>query len=190
MSGPSSTPTWRRRIAGWSSRSSRKLGRLTTSPFPQRRRTLPTRYNSTRSTLLDAVVRERLRPDQYRLGAPIAAIAPTLSLSRSGERIEPRRDRRARARTYDALDLGWQKFVGREVRLAAPHGLERPIVMDACVDQQDGYRFVYCLPFAQDRLLIEDTYYSHRSGARPRRARRRGSRPMPSAGLADRRSRA
>jgi lycopene beta-cyclase len=32
--------------------------------------------------------------------------------------------------------------------------------MDACVDQAEGYRFVYCLPFAPDRLLIEDTYYS------------------------------
>ncbi|MGZ8347579.1 MAG: lycopene beta-cyclase CrtY, partial [Allosphingosinicella sp.] len=49
---------------------------------------------------------------------------------------------------------------GRDYRLAAPHGLDRPIVMDACVDQEQGYRFVYCLPFTEDRLLIEDTYYS------------------------------
>ena len=78
-----------------------------------------------------------------------------------GERIEALAviDARGPAR-LDALELGWQKFVGRELRLAAPHGLSRPIVMDACVDQSDGYRFVYCLPFAEDRLLIEDTYYS------------------------------
>jgi lycopene beta-cyclase len=46
------------------------------------------------------------------------------------------------------------------VRLAAPHGLTRPIVMDATVPQLDGYRFVYVLPMAPDRLLIEDTRYS------------------------------
>jgi lycopene beta-cyclase len=32
--------------------------------------------------------------------------------------------------------------------------------MDATVPQNDGYRFVYSLPFAPDRILIEDTYFS------------------------------
>ena len=36
----------------------------------------------------------------------------------------------------------------------------RPIVMDATVAQLDGYRFVYVLPLAPTRLLIEDTCYS------------------------------
>lgn len=112
--------------------------------FPERRRTLPTRYNSTRSNLLDRLMRERLRPDQYRLGET----ADRFDIDARG------------AANLEALDLGWQKFVGREYRLTAPHGLVRPIVMDACVDQADGYRFVYCLPFTEDRLLIEDTYYA------------------------------
>jgi lycopene beta-cyclase len=60
----------------------------------------------------------------------------------------------------DHLDFGWQKFVGQEYRTATPHGLTHPIVMDATVDQIDGYRFVYALPFADDRIFIEDTYYS------------------------------
>jgi lycopene beta-cyclase len=58
------------------------------------------------------------------------------------------------------LWLGFQKFVGQEVELAAPHGLVRPIVMDATVEQIGGYRFVYVLPFSPTRLLIEDTYYT------------------------------
>lgn len=114
--------------------------------FPGRARTLPSGYNSIRSSLIDAIVRERLRPSQYRLGE---------RADEAGIDIDARG-----AGNLDALDLGWQKFVGRHVRLAAPHRLDRPIVMDACVDQRDGYRFVYCLPFAEDRLLIEDTYYS------------------------------
>ena len=58
------------------------------------------------------------------------------------------------------LDFAWQKFVGLEFRTARPHGLTHPIVMDATVEQIDGYRFVYALPFADDRIFIEDTYYS------------------------------
>ena len=58
------------------------------------------------------------------------------------------------------LSGGWQKFVGQMVRTDRPHGLDRPIVMDAAVEQIDGYRFVYCLPFSADRVFIEDTYYS------------------------------
>ncbi len=59
-----------------------------------------------------------------------------------------------------ALALGFQKFVGLEVETQEPHGLLNPIIMDASVDQLDGYRFVYVLPFSPTRLLIEDTRYS------------------------------
>lgn len=57
------------------------------------------------------------------------------------------------------LDLGWQLFVGRTVRLTQPHGLARPTIMDATVAQGDAYRFVYLLPFDERTVLIEDTYY-------------------------------
>lgn len=56
--------------------------------------------------------------------------------------------------------LGFQKFLGLEVRLAQPHGLARPIIMDATVSQADGYRFLYVLPLGKSRLLVEDTRYS------------------------------
>jgi lycopene beta-cyclase len=49
---------------------------------------------------------------------------------------------------------------GQELLLAAPHGLSGPVIMDATVAQDDGYRFVYVLPLAADRLLVEDTYYT------------------------------
>lgn len=63
-------------------------------------------------------------------------------------------------RQPDGLVLGYQKFLGRELRTPRPHGIERPVIMDATVSQSDGYRFVYLLPFEKDRILIEDTYYS------------------------------
>jgi lycopene beta-cyclase len=129
--------------------------------FPNRVRTLPTPYHSCRSSLLDAEVRARLHPEQYRLGTRIARVERNSVILEDGARIEGSAaiDSRGSGQ-FDALDLGWQKFLGIEYRLAAPHGLERPIVMDATVDQQEGYRFVYCLPFAEDRLLVEDTYYA------------------------------
>jgi lycopene beta-cyclase len=63
-----------------------------------------------------------------------------------------------------ALVLGHQKFLGLEVETAEPHGIEHPVIMDASVDQQDGYRFVYLLPFSSHRILIEDTRYSDNEG--------------------------
>lgn len=59
-----------------------------------------------------------------------------------------------------AMVVGYQKFVGLEVELSEAHGLPHPIIMDAAVDQLDGYRFIYLLPIAQTRVLIEDTRYS------------------------------
>lgn len=57
-------------------------------------------------------------------------------------------------------ECGWQKFLGQEVVLAAPHGLPRPVLMDALLSQRDGFHFMYVLPLAADRVLIEDTYFS------------------------------
>ncbi len=55
---------------------------------------------------------------------------------------------------------GFQKFYGQEVRLCSAHNLTHPILMDATVEQKDGYRFIYVLPLSSTDLLIEDTYYS------------------------------
>jgi len=64
------------------------------------------------------------------------------------------------ARPSRHLRVGFQKFVGIELETDAPHGVPRPMIMDATVTQQDGYRFIYLLPFTPTRLLIEDTRYS------------------------------
>ena len=54
--------------------------------------------------------------------------------------------------------LAYQKFLGLTLRVAGDIPA-RPIVMDACVPQEHGLRFVYVLPLGGDRVLIEDTYY-------------------------------
>jgi len=55
---------------------------------------------------------------------------------------------------------GYQKFLGLELELDEPSPVLCPVLMDARVEQLDGFRFVYVLPFSNRRVLIEDTYYS------------------------------
>jgi lycopene beta-cyclase len=61
---------------------------------------------------------------------------------------------------------GWQVFLGRHLRLSEPHGLGRPVIMDANVDQLaphgngGAYRFVYTLPLGAHDVFVEDTYYA------------------------------
>jgi lycopene beta-cyclase len=128
--------------------------------FPAHRRTLTTHYRAITSARLHQVMSELMGEDAWLEVEASEVKADTVRLV-DGRRLEaplvidargPRRSAR--------LALGWQKFLGREVRLDAPHGLARPIVMDATVAQLDGYRFLYVLPLGADRLLIEDTRYS------------------------------
>jgi lycopene beta-cyclase len=129
--------------------------------FPARRRRLRTGYNSVRSASLDRLVRAQLRPDQFRTGEAVAALHPTGVVLTGGERLRGCAviDARGPA-AMPGLKLGWQKFVGRTYRYPTPHGVPRPVVMDATVPQTDGYRFLYFLPFSDTELLIEDTYYA------------------------------
>lgn len=68
--------------------------------------------------------------------------------------------------TTGHLEGGWQVFMGRQVRTCEPHGIERPVIMDADVEQLaphgngGAYRFVYLLPLGSHDLFIEDTYYA------------------------------
>lgn len=55
---------------------------------------------------------------------------------------------------------GYQKFVGVELALSQPCDLTRPLVMDASVEQVDGFRFFYMLPFTPTRVLVEETFFS------------------------------
>lgn len=128
--------------------------------FPHHRRAIATPYHSIESERLDAVVRTALPPEDVRCGVPVRALDRGTAFLADGSSISAEAVIEARGlRDTSALDLGWQKFVGQLLRMERPHGLDRPIIMDATVDQSDGYRFVYVLPFDDHRLFVEDTYY-------------------------------
>ncbi|MEI9927674.1 MAG: lycopene beta-cyclase CrtY [Sphingomonas sp.] len=129
--------------------------------FPAHRRTIRAPYYSIESTRLDANVREALPEDALMLRRKVLAASSKAVVFADGDRVEAGGVIDCRGPGDLALlDLGWQKFLGRELQLGDAHDLERPLLMDATVEQDDGYRFVYCLPFAATRMFVEDTYYS------------------------------
>lgn len=143
--------------------------------FPDYARTLPSGYASIASGDFARVLEPALASGPtsvLRLGARVTRVAPGEVELDTGEVLRARAviDGRGPAFTPH-LALGYQTFLGQEVRLAAPHGLEAPIIMDAGVEQQNGYRFVYVLPFGPQQLLIEDTHYVDGKAWEPERLR-------------------
>jgi lycopene beta-cyclase len=132
--------------------------------FPDLRRSLAHGYASITSPRLDAVLRETLGQPGSRvlLGAEAVEIEPRRVVLRDGRVLEASLvvDARGPEATTSAPGQGYQKFLGLELVLARSTSILRPTIMDATVEQADGFRFVYVLPFAADRVLVEDTYYS------------------------------
>ena len=117
--------------------------------FPERRRTLDIAYCSGNSDTLRKCVKPLIDSGRLRVrlnSSEADGDMPTLDATGYAPR--------------DDEFPGWQKFVGRVIETAAPHGVERPVIMDATVAQLDGYRFLYLLPYSPTRLLVEDTYFS------------------------------
>jgi lycopene beta-cyclase len=129
--------------------------------FPDHSRTLKSPYHSIESRQFERVVLAALPASSILLDRQAIEVTHTTVQLADGDQIEAKGVIDCRGTgDLSTLQLGWQKFLGRELVLRRPHDLERPMVMDATVAQQDGYRFVYCLPFAPDRIFVEDTYYS------------------------------
>ena len=129
--------------------------------FPAHSRTLAMAYHSIRSDQFDQVLRATLPDDAIQTGTRVASASEDHVVLDDGREIAANAVIDCRgAGDLDALDSGWQKFVGLELELKAPHNLAHPIIMDATVEQIDGYRFVYSLPFGPQRIFVEDTYYS------------------------------
>lgn len=129
--------------------------------FPGHSRRLTTPYRSITSERLDAALRAALPAEALRTGVDVTEAGQDFVTLGGGEtlRVGGVIDARGAA-GLPHMAGGWQKFLGRMLRLERPHGLSRPVVMDARVDQIDGYRFVYCLPFSETEVFVEDTYYA------------------------------
>jgi lycopene beta-cyclase len=131
--------------------------------FPGHRRDVASPYAAVTSQRFDRVLRERTSAadgvDLY-LGCEAKTIGAHEVELADGRRLAGRLvvDARGPQRSESSSAQGYQKFVGLELRLRRPHGRAVPMLMDATVPQIEGFRFVYVLPLAADRLLVEDTY--------------------------------
>ena len=129
--------------------------------FPAHRRHLRTPYRSLASADFDAALRQLLRGDAVMTGAQVASLDADGVTLTDGTRIAAGAVIDCRgAPDLSQLTGGWQVFLGRHLRTAKPHGVTRPLIMDATVAQHDAYRFVYVLPLSPDELFVEDTYYA------------------------------
>lgn len=139
--------------------------------FPEHARRLTGGYASIASHDFARVVERDLGP-LLRTGVAVDAVTPTSVRLADGTTLHAHAVIDGRGpQASPHLALGYQTFLGQEVRLQAPHGLTQPVIMDASVAQQGGYRFVYLLPFGPDRVLIEDTHYVDSAAWEPERLR-------------------
>jgi lycopene beta-cyclase len=133
--------------------------------FPELRRTLDEPYGAVTSDRLHDVV---TRAFSQRPGS-------RLLLSRTAQEVSARRvlldsgdellggvviESRGPAAFDSSAGAAYQKFWGLELELERPTSLQTPLLMDALVPQRDGFRFMYALPLASRRVLLEDTYFS------------------------------
>jgi len=134
--------------------------------FPNFRRHIDGPYSAITSERLHEVVASRIGPrSELLLGTNVTGVGPhevTIDGGRTitGEVVVDARGPGAGAPTAG----GYQKFLGLEVELGRPHGLDLPILMDATVDQEDGFHFVYILPLGPERALVEDTRFHEADG--------------------------
>jgi lycopene beta-cyclase len=55
---------------------------------------------------------------------------------------------------------GYMKFMAREYKLKGPHGLSKPLLIDANCPQLDGLRFFRLFPIDENRVRLEETFCS------------------------------
>jgi lycopene beta-cyclase len=132
--------------------------------FPEHVRTLEHTYSAVTVPSLAAAFEEALGQLEVTrfYGRAAHAVSATRVELADGEVIEARLviDARGPGGVPGSRPaLGYQKFVGHELRVSG-RTPEVPVMMDARVEQVDGFRFVYVLPLGPDRVLIEDTCYA------------------------------
>jgi lycopene beta-cyclase len=145
---------------------------------------------------------QALQPKQYRLGTKVVAVREDALVLDGGEILKAEGAIDARGPNSKwSLDLLYEARFERDYRFAKPHRVDRPVLIDATVDQGPGLRYFACLPLSEERLLVADicvsesalpderaagrlaAYVKARGWTRPRAtAERSASRPLPIGG--------
>ncbi len=98
---------------------------------------------------------------EIRTGLRASSIGDNRVLTSSGDEFEGLTVIDCRGNVSSGISgVGFQKFYGLEIVLDEDWPDQLPVLMEANVDQAEGYRFLYALPFDRRRVLIEDTHFS------------------------------
>lgn len=133
--------------------------------FPELTRRMDVAYLGITSDRLHEVVLQRVAASAGStvfFGAAVAEVTASSVALADGRTLHGTLvvDSRGPERLQPPGRVAYQKFLGLELALAEPRPDFLPRLMDADVPQTDGYRFVYTLPLAADRFMVEDTYYA------------------------------
>lgn len=130
--------------------------------FPEFKRIIPSFYHCIKSCDLHSLITNNY-PTLVRFEACVEKVNDYTVELEGGEILNGRCivDARGWKAHLSTSPAGFQKFAGLDVKLKNPHHLSGARLKDCRVDQVDGYRFIYVLPWNKDEILVEDTYYSN-----------------------------
>lgn len=129
--------------------------------FPKFRRLIKRSYHSIRSHELEETLNKKFSKD-IMLNSEVLDLTQDKVVLLSGKVLKGRCvvDARGWSVKNESV-VGYQKFVGLDLKLKEHHPFKCVRLKDVEVEQVDGYRFFYVLPWSSTELLIEDTYYSN-----------------------------
>lgn len=131
--------------------------------FPGMNRNLRIDWSGFGATDLHRALVETLDPKQYRLGVKVVAVREDALVLDGGEEIRAEGAIDARGATnLSMLELLYEARLEREYVFAAPHKVDRPVLIDANVAQDGGLRFMQCIPLSAERLAVGDVTVSER----------------------------
>src|SRR5688572_12489380 len=132
--------------------------------FPGLNRNLKGEIGGFEPEALHKAMVDTLRPDQYRLGTRVVAVRDDALVLDGGETIKAEGALDARgAANLSMLDLLYETRVERQIRTVAPHRLDRPLLIDATIEQSFGFSFIQAFPIGDDRMRIAKLLVSERS---------------------------
>jgi lycopene beta-cyclase len=131
--------------------------------FPGMNRNLRIDWSGFGAVDLHRALVETLDPKQYRLGVKVVAVREDALVLDGGEEIKAESAIDARGPSnLSTLELLYEARLEREYVFAAPHRVDRPVLIDANVAQDGALRFMQCVPLAEDRLVVGDVMVSER----------------------------
>jgi lycopene beta-cyclase len=105
-----------------------------------------------------------LAPNQYRLGVKVVAVRDDALVLDGGEELKAEGAIDARgAANLTQLDMGYEARLERRYRFAAPHSVDRPVLIDTTANGGGAAGFFQVAPLDATRLIVADISLADRN---------------------------